>query len=84
MNLDDNLKYGGKEYKMTSRQSQGAGIMYVFREIKKRSEFDIIELSEECKIFQVYGSNGDMKIDAYNQGAHLAPYLKRFIKKLDF
>jgi len=84
MTIDDTICYGGKEYKMTSRAPQGAGIMYVFREIRKRTAFEIIELSKECKIFQVYGHNGDMKIDAYNQGAHLAPSLKRLIKKLDF
>ena len=84
MTIDSIIKYGRKEYKMTSRQSQGAGMMYFFREIMKRSEFEVIELSEECKIFQVYGSNGDMEIDAYNQSSHLVPRFRRFIKKLYF
>ena len=80
MTIDENLKYGGKEYKLISRQPQGAGTMYVFREIiGKINETE--ELKEECKIFQVYRNNGSMKIDAYNNSRHLRPCLERFIKR---
>ena len=83
MTLDNNLKYDGKEYKLISRQLQGIGEMYVFREITGKIN-EIEELKEECKIFQVYRNNGSMKIDAYNNSRHLRHFLKRFIKRLNF
>lgn len=83
MSLDNTIKYNGKEFKLTSRQPQGIGEMLVFREIKNRhaSIIDDKELSEDCKIFQVYRNNGDFEIDSYNNSRHLIPSLKRFLKK---
>ena len=76
MTLDNTIMFEGKEFKLTSRQSQGCGEMYVFREIINNG------LSEDCKIFQVYKNNGaGMEIIPYNDSKYLIPYLKEFIEK---
>ncbi|MEM2956256.1 MAG: hypothetical protein QW041_01630 [Candidatus Pacearchaeota archaeon] len=80
---DINIGYGRKKYKMTSKQAQGTGVMYIFSEIKSRNK-EAEELSNECKIFQVYRYNGKIKIDAYNQSNHLVSSLEKLIKRLNF
>jgi len=79
MTLDNTIKCMGREYRLISKGSQGSGEMYVFREIIHKGNGGIEELSDECKIFQVYRNNGRISVDSYNKSSRLVPKLKSLI-----
>jgi len=76
MTIDDTIKFNGTEFRLISRVAMGCGEMFCFREVING------ELSDYCKLFQVYPNHGGAQIVAYNNSSDLVPYFRKFLEKI--